>query len=471
MYKYSILFVLSALSVIVYASDSYASVTGVITDTKGAPLEFATVVFTDESGKGYLGYTDEQGKYMIDLSVPTGIDASAPFAFSLEQNYPNPFNPTTTIPFTLDSSCQVRLAIYNVMGQRVSTVVAGYMSAGPHTATWNGMDDRGNHAGAGIYLYQLRADRQIETKKMLLLDGGGVSGAMKVFCVAKNAVMATYTVTVSHMGIVPYEKSGVSITDGQTMDFVVSLKAGTTIISGLTFAAIPAGTAILGQTGYDYCDSSHSVTISKGFEMSVTEITQGQYTAMIGSNPSHFTGDDNLPVDMVNSWDAMKFCNALSIKAGLKKCYDDSSGFCDFSANGFRLPTEEEWEYACRAGTTTFFNLGDSESDLARAGWCNGNSNGKSHPVGQKIPNTWGLYDMHGNVLEYCNDWYSDFERHGGTEAHPEGPPNAPGDSYNERNFRGGCWAANFNESFSAYETQLSDYRWIIYGFRVVRMP
>ena len=471
MYKYSILFVLSALSVIVYASDSYASVTGVVTDTKGAPLEFATVVFTDESGKGYLGYTDEQGKYSIDLSVPTGIDASAPLVFSLGQNYPNPFNPTTVIPFTLDSPGKVRIDIYNVMGQRVFTVINNNVSAGLHTATWNGMDDRGNHVGAGIYLYQLQAGKQVETKKMLLFDGGSVSATMKASGVPKKTAETIYTVTVTHMGIIPYEKSGVSVTDGQTMDFVVSLKAGTTIISGLTFVTIPAGTAILGQTGYDYCDSSHAVTISKGFEMSVTEITQGQYTAMIGSNPSHFTGDDNLPVDMVNSMDAMKFCNALSIKAGLKKCYDDSSGFCDFSANGFRLPTEEEWEYACRAGTTTFFNLGDSESDLARAGWYGANSNGKPHPVGQKIPNAWGLYDMHGNVVEYCNDWYPhplDESISFGTEANPEAPD--PLKSY-IRNFRGGDWAAGSIMCYSAYEEQLSDYRWIIYGFRVVRRP
>jgi formylglycine-generating enzyme required for sulfatase activity len=472
MYRYYPLLALAALSLAVFAPPGFSAVTGVVTTT-GAPLEFATVMFTDQSGKGYRGYTDEQGKYTIDLSVPTGIDTSAPFTFSLEQNFPNPFNPTTTIPFTLDSPGRVQLDIYNVMGQRVATVINDYLNTGRHTATWNGMDDRGNHAGAGIYLYRLRADNKVETKKMLLFDGGGVSGsATGARYTAKSAAGMTYTVTVTHFGTIPYEKSGMSVADGQTMDFVVSRKAGTTIISGLTFVSIPSGTAILGQTGYDYCDSSHAVTISRGFEMSVTEITQGQYRAVIGSNPSGFSGDDNLPVETVDSWDAKKFCNALSIKAGLNECYDDSTYYCDFSANGFRLPTEEEWEYACRAGTTTLFNLGNFESDLALAGWYTMNSNGRSHPVGQKVPNAWGLYDMHGNILELCNNWdgydnHGTFEITGGTEKNPSSPAQ---DYLIET--RGGAWSnGSLVFLYSACRSPIPDIKMSIMGFRIVRRP
>lgn len=212
----------------------FAAVTGTVTDTKGAPVVGATVTFTDETNANnkFSGSTDDQGKYTINISGATGIDASVPSAFSLGQNYPNPFNPTTTIPFTLDSSGHISVAIYNIVGQRVATVIANYMSAGTHFVTWNGMDDRGNHVSAGIYLYQLRAGRHAETKKMLLLDGGSASYVEKpsmnsgTQSVAKVAAETTYTVTITHSGIIPYEKTGITITDGQTMDFVVTLTGG-----------------------------------------------------------------------------------------------------------------------------------------------------------------------------------------------------------------------------------------------------
>ena len=175
MYKYCMVFALVVLSLLVHATVGFAAVTGTVTDTKGAPVAGATVTFTDESNPDnkFSDSTDAQGKYAIDISGATGVDASTPSAFSLGQNYPNPFNPTTTIPFTLDSSGHISVAIYNIMGQRVATVIDNYISAVSHYVTWNGTDDRGNHVSAGIYLYQLRAGRHAETKKMLLLDGGG----------------------------------------------------------------------------------------------------------------------------------------------------------------------------------------------------------------------------------------------------------------------------------------------------------
>ncbi|MHB9030242.1 MAG: formylglycine-generating enzyme family protein, partial [Candidatus Latescibacterota bacterium] len=128
--------------------------------------------------------------------------------------------------------------------------------------------------------------------------------------------------------------------------------------------------------------------------------------SVTGNNPSYSTGDDNLPVERVSWWDAIKFCNGLSRSEGLLECYNESTGACDFAKNGFRLPTDAEWEYACRAGSTTMYNLGNAESDLARAGWYISNSEHRTHAVGGKAPNAWGLYDMHGNVTEWCNDWF-----------------------------------------------------------------
>jgi len=133
------------------------------------------------------------------------------------------------------------------------------------------------------------------------------------------------------------------------------------------------------------------VTISKPFYLGVTEVTQKQYAAVMGKNPSHFKGGER-PVDSVSWNDAVAFCKRLSAKTRRR----------------FRLPTEAEWEYACRAGSKTRFSFGDSDGDFGDYGWCRSNSDKQTHDVGKKKANPWGLYDMHGNVFEWCSDWYSD---------------------------------------------------------------
>jgi len=147
--------------------------------------------------------------------------------------------------------------------------------------------------------------------------------------------------------------------------------------------------------------SRHEVTISKPFYMGVTEVTQAQYEAVMGTNPSKFKGAAN-PVETVSWDDATKFCEKLSEK----------------TRQTIRLPTEAEWEYACRAGTQTAFSFGDNPSALGDYAWWGGNSGKTTHPVGQKKPNSWGLYDMNGNVWEWCADWFGD--------PYPKGPVTDP---------------------------------------------
>jgi formylglycine-generating enzyme required for sulfatase activity len=193
---------------------------------------------------------------------------------------------------------------------------------------------------------------------------------------------------------------------------------------GMKLVYIQPGEFQMGSNdGGNFENPLHTVKITKGFYMGVYEVTQEQYQKVMGTNPSNFKGEDNLPVEAV-SWDnAFEFCKKLSQKEG----------------KTYRLPTEAEWEYACRAGTTTKFSFGDDESQLGDYAWYIQNSgmNMKTHPVGEKKPNAWGLYDMAGNVWEWCQDWYA-------KDWYSKGPAENPlNESYGDKNsrvIRGGSW-------------------------------
>jgi eukaryotic-like serine/threonine-protein kinase len=186
---------------------------------------------------------------------------------------------------------------------------------------------------------------------------------------------------------------------------------------------IPAGKFLMGSPENEkdrHAEEGprHEVTISKPLFLGIHEVTQEQYEAVLGQNPSRFKWAAN-PVENVSWNNAVEFCKRASEKTGKR----------------FRLPTEAEWEYACRAGTKTRFNFGDDDEGLNDHGWHSGNSESKTHPVGQKKPNAWGLYDMHGNVWEWCADWYDEKYYGRSPKADPTGP--AGGKS---RALRGGSW-------------------------------
>jgi len=163
----------------------------------------------------------------------------------------------------------------------------------------------------------------------------------------------------------------------------------------------------------------HPVRLTKPFYMSKFVITQDQYQAVMGKNPSKLKGNDK-PVNRVD-WDGSQaFCKRLSEQ--LKQT--------------FRLPTEAEWEFACRAGTTTAYYSGDTNKDLDRIGWYTGNSKGTLHPVGQKEPNAFGLYDMQGSILQWCLDRYDDDTYSKSTVEDPQGPATGA-----LRATRGGAWS------------------------------
>ena len=219
---------------------------------------------------------------------------------------------------------------------------------------------------------------------------------------------------------------------------------------GMLLVPIPAGTFTMGEANGDDNETPHKVTLTQPFHLGQYEVTQEQYEKVMGTNPSNFKGGQN-PVEQVDWNDAVEFCRKLSALPAEKK-----AGYV------YRLPTEAEWEYACRAGTKTTYSFGDSDSELGDYAWYDENSGLTTHPVGGKKPNGWGLYDMYGNVWEWCQDYYAEYEK--SPVADPRGPT-----SGSSRVVRGGSWFSDAQFSRSAYRYRYTpDFRNNNNGFRVV---
>ncbi len=212
----------------------------------------------------------------------------------------------------------------------------------------------------------------------------------------------------------------------------------------------------------------HEVSVS-AFLMDATLVTQEQYEKVMGENPSRWKGPNN-PVEQVRWSDAVKFCNKRSELEKLRPCYDLKTWKCDFEADGYRLPTEAEWEYACRAGSSTAWFFGDDLSKLRDYAWFDKNSGGHPRPVGQKQTNAWGLYDTSGNLWEWCNDFYKvDYYKES-----PSSDPRGP-DAGQTKVVRGGAWRFSAEKCRSGYRYNENPgyadvcFGYDIYGFRCVR--
>ena len=227
------------------------------------------------------------------------------------------------------------------------------------------------------------------------------------------------------------------------------------------FVWLPGGQFTMGSPATEQDRISNEgpqtqVTLTRGFYLGQRKVTQGEYLAVIGSNPSYFTGDTSRPVEQVNWYDATNYCAQLTAR-------ELTAG--RISANwAYRLPTETEWEYACRAGTTTRFYYGDDPSYtlVGEYAWYLVNSGMATHPVGQKQPNSWGLFDMTGDVWEWCSDWFGDYP--GGSVSDPKGPT-----SGSWRVMRGSSWGVVGPVCRSAFRNNSSSSnRSSDLGFRVV---
>lgn len=199
------------------------------------------------------------------------------------------------------------------------------------------------------------------------------------------------------------------------------------------------------------------VTLTGDYWLGKYEVTQAEYTGLMGRNPSHFTGDSNRPVEKLSQMDAQAYCARLTAR-------EHDAGHLPAGLQ-YRLPTEAEWEYACRAGTTNRFSFGDDPKAAERFAWTLENSESMSHPVGAKEPNAWGFHDMHGNVWEWCLDWFGPFPETAATN--PAGPA-----SGKFKVFRGGGWNQELEFARSGNRFMMSPSNGIYFvGFRVAIGP
>lgn len=347
----------------------------------------------------------------------------------------------------------------------------------------------GQNVTAGNYFYQAGTHSwQVNAgagyiNPILKMDMVAQSGQSGTFDLVKATTLTTqadptdrYTLTVNlGTGTTGTPATTASYNSGTTINYSYSLLAGyqnllvkrdgtvvpasgsftitanTTFVvtatpPGIQFVTIPASEFLMGYGTSGYTAPVHRIVISQSFEMGKYEITQGQWKAVMGNNPSFFTGDDNLPVEQVSWYDVQSFIQAMNAR---------NDGFV------YRLPTEAEWEYACRAGTTGDYG---GSGKLDEMGWYSVNSDYRTHPVGQKLPNAWGLYDMHGNVYEWCSDWFFQAYYSISPTTDPKGP-----DTGTFKVIRGGAWNETSYYATSYNRTGLypssSGYR----GFRVCR--
>jgi len=477
-------FGLVLIAVMFPVSTSFALMTGTVTDTNGNPVSGVLVTFTDESTKNESeGYTDDDGKYEIFVVL---VDENMPIHFRLHQNYPNPFNPSTTIPYSIDKSGYVNLSVYNIIGQKVRILIDGYQAAGSHVVTWNGFDDDGKNTGAGVYIYQLKSINHSESRKMLLIDGGGnkfshiFSHDPKMAMRAVHTENTTYHVTLHGSNIVVFEQGGITLDEDNPLDFVVTLLPG-----GLNLVSIPGGTFQMGSDdGLSDEKPVHEVTLDS-FEMGTTEITYAQYAAYLNealasediNEPSgggivtgktgEYSGKNYINLSGYNSLDE-QYCwigyndGSFSVEPGYE---NRPAGFVTWYGDkafalyyGLDLPTEAEWEYAARGGNQYEHGTGDGTIDITKANY----DEWIGHPVdvGSYPSNPFGLYDMCGNVWELVNDWYGLYSSE--SVINPTGP-----ESGSQIIGRGGSWFSLGSSSYryNGDPNVMHD----SFGFRVAR--
>ncbi|MDD5674984.1 MAG: formylglycine-generating enzyme family protein [Chitinivibrionales bacterium] len=436
--------------------------------------------------------TDALGRFSLQKTSSVLIGPGAK-----EIRYSSPvLTGNGALQFTLGQTEHVAINTYSLQGALISSLQkdcgAGAMTIFPQKGA------------SGFYLYQIRIGDKTYTLKSINIGNSSAgilnAGATTASSLGKRASSqaAFFDTLVFSLSGYTTKKITIAKADTSQMTVLLSSSVVTTNGDGIDMIQIPAGTFIMGSNGSNDGGDPHAppyqVTISSPFKMGRTTVTQVLYQNVMGYNPSvnidgslggGFVGD-SLPVDMVTWYDAVLFCNklskttgkdtvykydALTISTGGHSCsymmYSGSAGpITDFTKHGYRLPTGAEWEYACRAGTTTTYWYGDSLD--GRYGWYWFNCGGTSHPVGTRPANAWGLCDMSGNMFQWTNDWGGAGMLYDTTaKIDPIGKMPFTGVVY----VRGGSWWQGHLSTVNASADRFDYQPWVphsFYGFRVV---
>ena len=430
----------------------------------------------------HSGVTDAAGRvqFIVDVSA-TGIDQVSSGQTNLLPAYPNPSVGTSAIPFFLDHPTPVTATVHDLLGRQVAFLQTDLFT-GSYEMNVNLAD-----LTSGMYFFRLFSKNKVLGTAALVhtgsnrsFDGASLSvrvSSSRFFSPYPSATKTSSTSSVAYeLEVIKegYEMATYYIYMPDSKDLTVKLLAGETNTIGMEFVRIPAGVFEMGDLTEAYERNErpvHTVTLSRDFYMGKFEVTQEVFEAVVGDNPSFFTGEEYLPVEELSWYDAVEFVNRLSVSEGLNPCYDDEGVVIDgegnpYACEGYRLLMEAEWEYATRAGTTSQYSFGDDAGLITSYAWYPAS---RTRPVGEKLPNPWGLYDVHGNVWEWVYDLYESRYYEESPSIDPVGPTTTSGMWRVYRVLRGGGCNDQVDPRSSVRYNQRPGEGFRCYGFRIAR--
>ncbi|MBF0433400.1 MAG: SUMF1/EgtB/PvdO family nonheme iron enzyme [Fibrobacteria bacterium] len=439
----------SLILLLTYGYSQDVNLKGKIVNENGIPLSVAVVTLANS---GLTDTTNDDGTFHLLRSTPTGVIVKSTLnALEISDN---------TVLFSLSTAQKVSLTLSDLNGRELNNVHQGMLQEGMHAITLPLLD-----YSPGIYLVKL----QMGAKSYISKVYSGLSQTKYRYPVSDSPSLLKTTAVEDTLVIFKngYDTTKIAISSyvGGLTEIVLA-RSSVTAVKGmvLIFAKDASFQMGGGKTAQEL--PVHTVSFTRNFWMDETEVTQGEYSKIMKATFSEYFDPawdycigPECALYRVNWADAILFCNAKSVQDGFDTVYSYASRSripgnggviagltADFTKNGYRLPTEAEWEYAARGGTTTMHYWGDSEdkSEMEQYAWYNLSSADADlpgpQPVGMKLPNNYGLYDMLGNVTEFCYDWFTYDYYAKSPEVDPIGPGPSLVPDYHH-SMRGGNWS------------------------------